>query len=72
MTPEAQPMASRKARIEAEAKALWRELCDEPPPENADGGQMIEMMLRRLPDVSYDKLSSPHLRRSNLSSWRAR
>jgi hypothetical protein len=72
MTEKAPSMATRKARIQAEATALWRELSDEPPPAQADAGQMIDMMLSRLPEVGYDGLASPHLRRSSLSSWRSR
>ena len=60
-------MSSRTARIEAEAAALWRELCDEAPPAEAEGGEMLELMLRRLPSVSYDRLSSPFLSRSAVS-----
>ena len=60
-------MSSRKQRIEAEAKALWTELYDEPPPARADGGEMLELMLSRLPDVSYERISSPFLRQSQMS-----
>jgi hypothetical protein len=70
MTQKAHVMDSRKAKIQAEARALWRELYDEPPP--ADGGQMLDLMLSRLPEVGYERLNSPHLRRSRLSSWNGR
>ena len=65
-------MVSREARIKAEATALWRTLSGDPPPAHADGGELLEMMLNRLPDVGYERLNSPFLRRSGLSSWRAR
>lgn len=60
-------MSARKTRIQAEATALWRELCDEPAPAGADGGDMLEMMLRRLPAVGYERLATPHLRRGALT-----
>lgn len=60
-------MNGRKQRIKAEASSLWRELYDEAPPAGADGSEMLDIMLRRLPATSYDRLNSPHLRRSNLS-----
>ena len=59
-------MTSRDQRIKAEATALWAELYDEPPPR-ADGIEMLELMLTQLPAADYDRLSSPHLRRSQMS-----
>ena len=56
-------MNSRARRIRAEAAVLWRELYHEPPPPQMEGGEMLDLMLRRLPPVRYEKLSSPHLRR---------
>jgi hypothetical protein len=72
MTQKAHVMESRKAKIQAEANALWRELYDEPPPPHVDGGQMLDLMLSRLPAVGYERLNSPQLRRSRLSSWNGR
>jgi len=60
-------MSSRKQRVQAEADALWRELYDESPPASAEGADMLDMMLKRLPAVSYERLSSPYLRPSGLS-----
>ncbi len=60
-------MSARDQRIEAEAAALWRELYHEAPPAEAEGGEMLDLMLRRLPAVSYDRLNSPFLRRSAMS-----
>jgi hypothetical protein len=65
-------MKSRQQKIEAEANALWRELYQEAPPAAAEGGEMLSLMLSRLPDVGYERLSSPFLRRSKLSSWNGR
>jgi hypothetical protein len=65
-------MVSRDARIKAEAKALWRTLNGDAPPAQADGAELLDMMLSRLPDVGYERLNSPFLRQSGLSSWRAR
>jgi hypothetical protein len=60
-------MSARQTRIKAEAASLWRELYDEPAPASADGGEMIDLMLRRLPQAGYDRLASPHLRRGALT-----
>jgi hypothetical protein len=60
-------MSSRKQRIQAEANTLWRELYDEAPPQGADGSEMLDMMLRRLPAASYERLNSPYLRASSMS-----
>lgn len=67
MIKKVDPMSTREQRIEAEAAALWRELYDEPPPAHSDGGEMLDLMLRRLPAAKYDRLSSPFLRRSALA-----
>jgi len=66
MTEEAVLMSTRKRRIESEAQALWREFNDEPPPA-LEPGDLLEHMLNRLPPASYERLSSPYLRRSALS-----
>jgi hypothetical protein len=60
-------MKSREERIATEAASLWRELCDEPPPAGADGADLLDLMLRRLPTAGYERLSSPHLRPAGLS-----
>ena len=60
-------MSARQQRIDAEAEALWRELYDEAPPADADGSEVLDAMLRRLPAVDYEQLSSPHLRRNSLT-----
>jgi hypothetical protein len=59
-------MNTRKARIEAEASALWRELYPDAPPP-MEPGEMLDQMLSRLPPASYDRLNSPFLRRSEMS-----
>ena len=53
--------------IKAEAAALWRELYNEPAPALADGGEMLDLMLRRLPPAGYERIASPHLRRGGLT-----
>jgi len=60
-------MTGRDERIRAEATALWRELYEEPPPIQAEGCDMLEVILKDLPDMSYERLNSPHLRRSALA-----
>jgi hypothetical protein len=60
-------MSARTARIEAEAAALWRELYGEPPPAEAEAGDMLDLMLQRMPAISYDRLNSPFMHRSGVS-----
>lgn len=60
-------MSSRNQRVKAEAAALWREVCDEPPPASVEGVDLLDMMLKQLPPVSYERLNSPYLRRSAIS-----
>jgi hypothetical protein len=55
-------MSSREERIDAEAAALWRELYDESPPDGAEGGEMIDLMLSRLPALGYERMRRPFLR----------
>jgi hypothetical protein len=60
-------MSARAAQIEAETAALWRELYGESPPAEADAAEMLEIMLQRMPAISYDRLSSPYMRHSAVS-----
>jgi len=57
----------REHRIRKEAAALWRELFGDPPPDGADGGDMLDLILKRMPDSGYDRLKSPHLRPTNIA-----
>lgn len=59
---EHQDPHNRDAQLQQEASALWRELFGEPPPIHADGGMMLDIILRSLPETRYDRLRSPHLR----------
>jgi hypothetical protein len=52
----------RDDRIHQEAAALWRELFGEPPPIAADGAMMLDVIMRSLPEMGYQRLRSPHLR----------
>ena len=52
----------RDERIYEEAADLWRELFGEPPPIAADGGMMLDVIMRSLPEMDYRRLRSPHLR----------
>lgn len=58
---------ARDERLYNEAGALWRELYGEPPPIRADGGMMLEIIMKSLPEQTYDRLRSPHLRPTNLT-----
>lgn len=60
-------MNARDQRIHDEADALWRELFGEPPPIRADGPTMLDVIMRSLPEISYDRLRSPHVRASTLT-----
>jgi hypothetical protein len=60
-------MDGRDHRIYEEAAALWRELYGEPPPAQADGSKMLDMITRSLGDTPYDRLRSPFLRPSTIA-----
>ena len=63
--------SNRDQQVQAEATALWRELFGEPPPIQADGGMMLDIIMRSLPDLGYERLISPHLRPSQIATPRA-
>ena len=52
----------REQKIQAEATALWRQLYDQPPPSEADGSMILDLIMRDLPDASYARLQTVHLR----------
>jgi hypothetical protein len=60
-------MDGRDHRIYEEVAALWRELYGEPPPAQADGSKMLDMITRSLGDTPYDRLRSPFLRPSTIA-----
>ena len=60
-------MPGRDERIYEEAAALWRQLYGEPPPSAADGTVILDLILDHLPDTEYERLATPHLRRSNIT-----
>lgn len=60
-------MDGREQRIAEEASALWRELYGEPPPIQADGAMMLDAIMKSLPEKSYDRLRSPHLRPTTIA-----
>jgi hypothetical protein len=64
-------MQERDERIYEEACALWRELFGEPPPMRADGRMLLDVITKGLPERSYDRLASPHLRPSQIAGPRA-
>jgi hypothetical protein len=59
-------MDGREQRIYEEASALWREVFGEPPPLRAEGADLLEIVTRCLPEISYERLRSPHLRPSTI------
>lgn len=64
-------MEGREDRIYEEAAALWRELFGEPPPIRSDGGMMLDVIMKSLPEKRYDRMASPHLRPTQISGPRA-
>lgn len=60
-------MNGRDERIQEEAAALWRELFGEPPPIRADGGTLLDIITKSLPERDYDRLASPYLRPSQIA-----
>jgi len=60
-------MSNREERIQSEASALWRELYGEAPPAGAQGSDMLDLMLSRLPEAGYDRLKSPFLRPAGMA-----
>jgi hypothetical protein len=57
----------REDRIYREAAALWRELFREPPPARADGPALLDLIMRKMPDLTYDRVRTPHLRPTNIT-----
>lgn len=55
----------RDERIYDEAAALWRRLYGEAPPD-ADGIAILNRIVGALPDPSYSRLTTPHLRPANI------
>lgn len=59
---ESDLMTSRNERIHREAAALWRQVFGEPPPIRADGATMLGIIMHSLPEQTYDRLRTPHMR----------
>ena len=60
-------MDGREHRIYQEAAALWLALHGEPPPADADGGMVLDLLLGSLPEAGYDRLANPFLRPANVA-----
>ena len=56
----------RDERVYQEAAALWRQLYGEAPPP-CDGAAMLTWIVGRLPDPDYERLTTPHLRPTNIT-----
>jgi hypothetical protein len=63
-------MSGRDKQMYDEAAALWRELFGEPPPARADACALFDVIMRRLPEKRYERMASPYLRPSQISSPR--
>ena len=59
-------MSGRDERIYEEAAALWRALHGDAAPAPPDPRTILDQITGALPDVSYDRLCSPHLRPSTI------
>lgn len=59
-------MPGRDEKIYEEAAALWRQLYGEPPPAAADGSDILNLIVGGLPDADYERMATPHLRRSEI------
>lgn len=57
----------RDKKIYEEAAALWRSLYGEPPPREADGAMILDLILEGLPESSYARLATPHLRPTSIT-----
>jgi hypothetical protein len=64
-------MTGREDRIYEEAAALWREVFGEPPPIRANGETLLDVLLKALPDRSYERMASPYLRPSQITGPQA-
>jgi hypothetical protein len=60
-------MPGRDDKIYEEAAALWRQLYGEPPPQVSDGAVILDLILNDQAPGEYDRLATPHLRRSNIT-----
>ena len=60
-------MPGRDEKIYEEAAALWRQLYGEPPPASADGHDILNLILGHLPATDYERLATPHLRRTQIT-----
>jgi hypothetical protein len=63
-------MKTRDERIAEEAAALWRELFGAAPPAGTDGAALLKAITGKLPDMRCDRMRSPFLRASLITSPR--
>ena len=61
-------MPGREDKIYREAAELWSRLHDgAPPPATANGSVILDLILGESPAADYDRLTTPHLRPSNIT-----
>jgi hypothetical protein len=60
-------MEDRDQRIYDEAAALWREIHGKAPPVRVGGPRLLDILMRDLGEVPYDRLRSPHLRPATIA-----
>ncbi|HEX2802352.1 MAG TPA: hypothetical protein VHN73_09840 [Phenylobacterium sp.] len=53
--------------IYQEAAALWQAMFSEPPPEQADGAALLDIIVAHAGMASYERLSSPYLRATTIA-----
>jgi hypothetical protein len=65
-------METREDPIYQEAAALWLALFREPPPAEASGSTLLDIIARRAPIATYERLTSPHLRPATITGPKKR
>lgn len=60
-------MEPRDEAIDVEARALWRKLREDPPPDELTGGDLLQILIAQAGEVRYDRYASPHLRESQIT-----
>ena len=60
-------METRDDHIYEEAAALWQALFQDPPPAGVNGTTLLDIISRKAPVATYERLNSPHLRPSTIT-----
>jgi hypothetical protein len=60
-------MEPRDEAIDLEARALWRRLREDPPPDGLTGADLLQILIAQAGELRYDRYVSPHLRESQIT-----